>query len=276
MRRPENSMSHVYFFSGAFILEAHFVIHLQIFLPSGKYNGTFATQHDDSKPVFQERAFQGLKIHGNKTPTSSLLPLKPRCAHRGSLLFSPLRESKPVIWALREGRAPAAPGGSCAGCCRASALPPALPALGHGAGAGKLQLFSNEIPRVAVKSLLSLVHKMCWLDKALRNFKIMLLLKRYLREDFSPFKSRMWWQGPSPGEFRANVFFCFAPLICSRGAEAVGPCKARCANGTDVYRHTLCWPAPVGVSLMVKSFQKLLLFPKAVEAGPKHPPKPRI
>lgn len=46
-----------------------------------------------------------------------------------------------------------------------------------------------------------------------------------------PFKSRMWWQGPLPGEFRADVFFCFARLICSCCAEAVSPCEGRAALG---------------------------------------------
>lgn len=80
---------------------------------------------------------------------------------------------------------------------------------------GELRLFSNEIPRVVVKSLLSLVHKMCWLDKALCNFKIALLLKRNLHEDFRSIQKQD--VGPSPGEFRGNVFFSalhlwFVPL----------------------------------------------------------------
>lgn len=49
-----------------------------------------------------------------------------------------------------------------------------------------------------------------------------------------PFKSRMWWPGPLPGEFRANVSFCFAPLSCSRCAEAVSPGKDGAALGKMV------------------------------------------
>lgn len=48
-----------------------------------------------------------------------------------------------------------------------------------------------------------------------------------------PFKTRMWWQGPPPGEFRANVFFCFAPLISSRCDEAISPCKSQSCHGLD-------------------------------------------
>lgn len=185
MRWPENSMLHMYFSSGAFILEVHFVIHPQIFLPGGKYNGTFAAQRDASKPVLQGRAFQGLKIQGNKTPSSSLLPFKPRsCTPGFSGVLSPAKEQICELGCVGRNSPTRARRELGARCSRASASPPSLPCTAMGAVLGELQLFSNEIPRVVATSLLSPVHKMCWLDKALRNFKIMLLLKRYIREDF--------------------------------------------------------------------------------------------
>lgn len=116
MRRPETSMLHMYFSSGAFILEVHFVNHPQTFLPGSKYNSTFATQSDANKPVLQGRAFQGLENQGNKTPSSSLLPFKPRsCTPGFSFVLSPLKEQTCELECLGRnslsGRT--GPGGSC-------------------------------------------------------------------------------------------------------------------------------------------------------------------
>lgn len=99
-----------------------------------------------------------------------------------------------MSWSVSEGTASLAEQGQVGAVCRLlpsiriSSLSPCAPR--RGSVLEEIQLFSNEIPRAVVKSLLSLVHKMCWLDKALRNFKIMLLLNGNLHEDFRSIQNR--------------------------------------------------------------------------------------
>lgn len=107
--------------------------------------------------------WKGGLFKGKRTPCSSLLPFQSRWCKTGSSSFAlPLEKRKRTSWGLSDGTAPLAEQGQARALCKllpSSCVSSPRPVQSDGGWVlSQLQLSSNEIPRVAVKSLLLLVH----------------------------------------------------------------------------------------------------------------------